>query len=505
MPNPDLKTLRWLRITGAVAAIGTAVLWVWYWTGGLPYGHVSGVWSALADDYAHGEFYRPLHDGNQYGGTRYMPLFFWAQGSLIKLGLSAPIAGAILSFASLLTLGALALRLMREWGASTPLAWPCLLLATSSISLQLLGISIKGDLLAAACSAGGLAAGLTWQRSKRSTWLIIAGLAFGAAILTKFTAGFGFVALLVWLILQRQWRPAVQLFTTTTVITLAVIIFSNHSSDGRMASNFLACASGDLDVSYAIHFLYWFARVIVQDPFFVLLLVAAIALAIRRWRATGPDLMLVYGGITLVGTVGLFASPGTDSNHLIDLLVAAVVLIAVEGTRAGIGPRAKWSLMTFTTMLVLTWIPGVPSVRQVLTSKGRPTLASIAAIEDHLALHPNDRILAENPIVPLVMGRRPEVLDPFNLRILAQRDPQIAEQFSTAIIEQTFAAVILIDWSGAEISDLPTAMANHTSLGEQAFYGEVHFPTGFLELLLQHYEITFVDSPLVVLRPIPPS
>ena len=99
------------------------------------------------------------------------------------------------------------------------------------------------------------------------------------------------------------------------------------------------------------------------------------------------------------------------------------------------------------------------------------------------------------------MGQRPEVLDPFNLRILAQHDPAIATQFSNTIVQQSYAAVILIDWSGADIPALPDAMARHTSAGGLSFYGEVHFPAEFLELLLLHYEITLVRAPLVVLQP----
>ena len=44
-------------------------------------------------------------------------------------------------------------------------------------------------------------------------------------------------------------------------------------------------------------------------------------------------------------------------------------------------------------------------------------------------------------------------------------------------------------------------MEKHSSLGVDRFYGEVHFPPGFLDLMKKHYFLSFVKKPYVVYEP----
>jgi hypothetical protein len=46
---------------------------------------VSGSWIALARYVNAGVVYPPLHDGDAFGGTRYMPLQFFAHAGLARL------------------------------------------------------------------------------------------------------------------------------------------------------------------------------------------------------------------------------------------------------------------------------------------------------------------------------------------------------------------------------------------------------------------------------------
>src|SRR3989449_7858143 len=86
------ETERWLiRIGCLVPFISSIALMAWYWPGSLPQDSSSGVWTALAQDFARGVFYRPTADAFGFGGTRYMPMFFVLHGSLIRLSLD-PVA-----------------------------------------------------------------------------------------------------------------------------------------------------------------------------------------------------------------------------------------------------------------------------------------------------------------------------------------------------------------------------------------------------------------------------
>src|SRR5207244_5186378 len=96
------ETERWpIRIGCLVAVTRSIALMAWYWPGSLPQDSSSGVWTALAQDFAHGVFYRPTADTFGFGGTRYMPMFFVLHGSLIRLSLDPVAAGLILTVASL--------------------------------------------------------------------------------------------------------------------------------------------------------------------------------------------------------------------------------------------------------------------------------------------------------------------------------------------------------------------------------------------------------------------
>jgi hypothetical protein len=500
-PATETRALVALRLAAVTAVAGGLWLLVWYWPGGLPYDATSGVWTALADDFARGDLYRPVHGELGYGGTRYLPLFFVLHGTLIRAGLAAGTAGMLLTFASIGLLGAAAYRLMRILGAGPALAWPCVLLLPASIAFQLLGVAVKGDLLAAACSAGGLAAAVAWnERGWRPGFAFACG-GFAAAILTKFTAVFALVALGLWLVRSGRRARAGALAAGVLAVVGAGLAAVQGLSVGRLLESFAACVTGGLGTDYAWKFPGWFALVVAQDPFFLALFLAAAAAAIRRFRRTGLDLPLTYFIVTALGTMLLFVSPGIDSNHLMDLLVAAVVLLAVELTQGGAGRGVAVGAGVFAAAVAATWLPGVPSVRHFFAERGRPTLEAVQEIDRRLPATGPRRLLAENPLVPVVLGQRPEVLDCFSLRLIAARSPAVRAEFMENLAARRYTAVVLVDWSGAPVDELPAALARHSSPGVAQFYGEVHFPAGFLDALWRNYRLSFVVRPFVVLEP----
>jgi hypothetical protein len=92
--DPRLLAAVW---TFAIVALAGAarILW-WYWPGSVFDGVTSHIWTALAWNFAHGEFYRLPLGPNGYGGTRYMPLLFVVHGLLIRAHADAIDAGVVL-------------------------------------------------------------------------------------------------------------------------------------------------------------------------------------------------------------------------------------------------------------------------------------------------------------------------------------------------------------------------------------------------------------------------
>ena len=104
-------------------------------------------------------------------------------------------------------------------------------------------------------------------------------------------------------------------------------------------------------------------------------------------------------------------------------------------------------------------------------------------------------------MVPLLMGQYPFVMDAFSLRVIAKKSPEVQADFTRKIENHFFEAIVLLDWSGAPLDQLEDAMEKHSSLGVDRFYGEVHFPPGFLDLMKKHYFLSFVKRPYVVYEP----
>ncbi|HVS51227.1 MAG TPA: hypothetical protein VHD62_02635 [Opitutaceae bacterium] len=489
-----------LWLAGAVSLASGVALMLWFWPGGLPYDATSGVWTALASDVAHGEFYRAVHGPAGYGGTRYMPLFFLLHGGLIHAGMDAVAAGLALTIGSLMLLMAGTFALMRRLGASVTVALPATGVLLASITLQLLAIAVKGDLLAAALNVGGLALAVGAGGSSRG-WRV-AGALLAAAMLTKFTAIFALVALAIWLARRGEWSRLRKLIVGTLAVVGAGLALTWWLSAGRIAENFAICATGGLSIGYAAKFPWWFVCVLAQDPFLVAIFLAAAVAAFLRGRRTGFDLLQIYFVVTTVGTILLFASPGTDSNHLVDLLVASVVLLAVGISAGQVGrTTVRGGAGLLAVAVAAMWLPGVPSVRHFLEARGRPTQAGIDEIQRRLPPGAADRLLAENPMVPVALGRRPEVLDAFSLRLIAARDPRTADEFLRRILNGRYSAVVLVDWSGVPSDDRWREIERHASFGAAHFYGEMNFPPGFLEALRDHYRLSFVFGVLVVFEP----
>src|SRR5262249_39664116 len=149
------------------------------------------------------------------------------------------------------------------------------------------------------------------------------------AVLTRLPAGSGLVIALVVITSAFGIRRAARyaLGVVATFAGVAAVLYL--ASDGRILTSFMAVASGGGGTSYGMRFVLWFALVVVQDPFFLLLFGAALWYA-GRWTDKRPDLPQLYFWIALALTIPLFVSRGIDNNHLLDLLAASILVVGAE-------------------------------------------------------------------------------------------------------------------------------------------------------------------------------
>ena len=490
-----------LWVASMMGFLGSIGLVMWYVPDGVP-GHTSGVWAALANDFSNGILYRPVFDDFGYGGTRYMPVFFILFGIFINVFQDPVTAGFALSLSAVIFLDIGIYLLLREFGVRRMVAIPLMVLPHASISFQLLTLEYRGDFLASALNVWGILLALKYLKKPHWFLILMSSIAFSGAMFTKFTTVQGFGSLLIFYFLHGRKKSALWQTTIIGILGVFNLLILHIASDGRMLSNVMACLLGGGSLDYALKTPYWFIHVIGQDPFLLVQVVLASFLVFKTYRAKGKTLPYLYFVITFIFTVLIFSSRGTDHNHLMDLLIASVIIIGINFQKSP--ELTKFFNITFFFIIagiIITWLPGTISIRHHMEAVGKPTRANLIYIGERLGENTKN-ILAENPLVPLMLNQRPILMDAFSLRLTTKKNPKIDHDFNRKIENQFFGAVVLMDFSGAPLEKLEEEMENHKSKGIYKFLGDVHFNKGFFDRLRQHYYLSFARSPFIVYEPI---
>jgi hypothetical protein len=404
--------------------------------------HVAGEWMALAQALRDRDFYPPLEQGGYYGGTRYVPVFFLLISGLVKVTGSYLVAAKLASFLSVAgLLGAVVAATRQVTGRTAD----GILLAAAVLAFPegwRALLSPHADALAAALSVAGVA--VCARERPGNVRLACAALLFALAMGTKFSSVAGPAAACV-TVFHRDRRAGLLLATLTAALTVAGLVTINSLSDGRFLENARALASGGMSaeslpvgpirLAHALKYsssIAWVVPLILPAAAFVLLRHA------RERRLAVWDWYLLF---TWGTTALIFASPGTDLNHLLELEAASVLVLAVW-LRPGDGtPHSATELVAralFAVALLLALARGADEWASGRAADAIPPSALAEALPD------DGPLLSEDPTVPVLLGRRPVVLDAFAYRILAERGRIDSEQLAGRIRRREFAALVLL-------------------------------------------------------------
>jgi hypothetical protein len=467
--------LQLLLLVAAGLVIVIAVLRVWVcWSNDRYIDHAAGAWIALAadlKDLKDGVFYRPLFGPSGYGGTRYFPLYFVLHALLLRLGIPVLLSGYLLSAAAMILLILGAFQLLRVLGAEPWLAACSASAILASYSVQLSLLSTRADGLAAALNIWGIAMS-AYPKPSRSR-ILLASILFTLAWSTKLTTVFGFAASFLWLMFAGSSGMAWALAAETACGCLAVMVAMFLASQGRILGILKACSSGGanpiLIASGPWHMLNIAAR---EDPgLLVFFFLALLSLSLKSLRNL-PTLFFVS---TLAITAIIFGSPGTNFNHLLDVQVAAVVLFtAWLSSKESPLPKE----LGIYALLLATLLAAVPlchklEIEDRLVPPHRFDKA-IAFIGD---VH--KPVLAENPVLPVLAGQRPYLMDPFMLRVLWERNRTFGQPILEGLRNHDFCAVVLF-------------MRDPRTSEGRAWYEKEHFGPGFLAALNSNYQLAAI-------------
>jgi hypothetical protein len=312
--------------------------------------------------------------------------------------------------------------------------------------------------------------------------VFLAALLFVLAWSAKVSTVFGFVAVFVWLmstgLAATAWELAAETCCGYLLVGIAMIV----GSQGRIVEILKACATGGTGpLGFAAGPWKMLVQAARLDPavllFILLAMVALVQVVVARtfWRSL-PALFFVA---VLVVTAAIYGSPGLNENHLLDVQVASVVLIAWWLASA---PAIAYKQVGTYALAVVILVATLPALRKFKNGDRRfhpqrfqEVLALAGATEKP--------ILSENPVVPVLAGQQPYVLDPWMLRLLRKNNPSFGEPLLDGLRHQAFGAVVL-------------CMADPATSFGQRWYETVHFGPGFTFALNQNYRLaaTFDDQ-----------
>ncbi|MGO9518732.1 MAG: hypothetical protein ACLPND_16990 [Candidatus Korobacteraceae bacterium] len=442
--------------------------------------HPAGALIAMAADLKHGLFYRPLFGPVGYGGTRYFPLYFVLQALLMKLGLPVLFSAYLLSAAAMISLLAGVFYLLRGLDVEPWLAACSAAALLAVISGQQSLVSPHADGLASSLNVWGLAVIVRQKLSHGRAFL--ASLLFVLAWSAKVLTVFGFAAAFVWLISTGLRTAAWELAGETCIGYLVVGAALVAGSQGRFVEIFKACASGGTGLlGFAAGPWNLLVQIARLDPAVLLFLFLALV-ALAQVVVSGKflrNIPALFFVAVLVITALIFGSPGLNENHFLDVQVASVVLIASSLAQVTV---PLYRQVGICALAVVMLVAAVPLLRRFKNGDRRfhphRFQKVLAAVGDT-----SKPILSENPVIPVLAGQQPYVLDPWMLRLLRKKDVYLGEPLLERLRNQDFGAVVL-------------CMADPKTNFGQWWFETNHFGPGFAAALNQNYHLvaTFDDQ-----------
>jgi hypothetical protein len=256
------------------------------------------------------------------------------------------------------------------------------------------------------------------------------------------------------------------------------------ASDGRVIEAWRAGAGRATSLDALFKAPFTFARLVRQVPATLLFIQLGLAalLAVNLQRPRKPDLGTWCFLATAAGMVLICSADGIDTNHLLDLHVASLVMLGVWLASAKSDARAFGI-----AALAVAGLAASMSLASGLMNRRAEASRGLFSEAVALVADTSRPILAENPLVPITAGQRPYMLDPFLYRINRPVYPAIEARLWKDLAAQRFGAVVL-------------ERDPHTDRGKR-WYANAFFGAGFIEQMERFYEESGRVGDRIVYRP----
>lgn len=413
--------------------------------------HVGGSRIAMAWYVNEGTLYPQLSDDGFYGGTRWMPLPVLLHAGAARVTGEYLVSGKVLAYMTMATLILVTFLVIRRLGCPWPLAAALaslLLLTQAGFGLTM---SLRADALPVLLQVSSV--WLATSRPHRSATpvaMIVAALLAALALAAKLSAVWAPIAVVLWLF--RRNRRSVSWFVGGYVVwAVGLLGLFSALSGGRMLSNVLGLAGAGLAEGGLLRAPYRLVLLAIDHatPIWFLMPAAAVAgwYAFRGRRDEEWLLALLAASAILVVVL---ADVGADWNHLID--IAVLVLIVVGGLVGRTLPSLPYERVAGTAVVLMVLWVGVTGLVTVVLPEARHVVRLADPTTDpQLDPQPlrglassETPILSEDPYVPVSLGQRPVLLDPFMVERIVEVDREIQAELLRRIDAKEFELVVLL-------------------------------------------------------------
>jgi hypothetical protein len=409
--------------------------------------HVAGARMALAQAYNQGTLYPPLYDGSFYGGTRFMPLPVMLHAALARATGEYLVSGKLLSYGVMVALLGATFALLRSMRCPLPIALGLIATIVGTRTGLAAGMDLRADTLPLLLQLLALA---VVARSRRPGPIMVAAALAALALFCKLHAVWAPMAICLWLLVVDRRRLAWFAGAYALLVSALAALFA-AATDGRIFDNVVGLSgAGVQGVGSLLRAPYVLLQLLVGQATgaWVLLPAAAVAgwLALRERRASIWLVALICAlGVLLVVLVDI----GTGWNQLIDPVVLVVLVVGELAGRSWRGPAAG---AVPAVAVLLLWV-NLGALAVTVVPDLQPALASLrGGADDAYGRRPlagrataATRLLSEDPYVPVSLGQRPVVLDPFMLLRIGRRDPAAAQRLVDRIHAHEFELIVLVE------------------------------------------------------------
>jgi hypothetical protein len=376
---------------GVLAAAGLAVLWRFpFWNA--PLTADEGGYSEIARLWAHG---RTLYDGAWVDRPQglilvFRTLHFLGVDSVEALRATAAVVGVLVVLATMLVTRRLARETITALAAGV-------LAATVGASPFVEGFTLSSELLASFPAVLSMLAFVVYLERRRPTWLVLAGLLTGCAVLVRqsaFDAGLAAVAYLLWQERRRGLAPAAGL-VAAALVPVAIAAASAASFHRWWFAVVGYRGTGDsLVTGSPVHRLsqFWDSAPPLAAGLGLLFLLAGVG-----WRRSPLPARLWFGAAVL-GVLG----GGNFHPHYYLQLVAPLSVLGAFGVVRVVRGRSRAARTVALAAAAATFAWTVPLWLASPTAQAKriwphdPHLRTDGAVAGYVRTHtkPGDRILA---------------------------------------------------------------------------------------------------------------